>query len=346
MPEKMRAVVKTEPGPGAALITVEIPQIGPKDVLVRVRATAICGTDAHIYQWNQWAQDRIKPPLIMGHEFEGEIVALGEEVETLKVGDSVSAETHIVCGVCYQCRTGQSHVCQNYSIIGVDRSGCFAEYVALPAENAWLNPPDLPLEVASIQEPFGNAVHAAFSYPLTAQRVLVTGCGPIGLMAIGIAKTAGAACVYASEVIPYRLDLAHRMGADLVFDATKVDVAKEVWAATDGEGVDLLLEMSGHPSAIHQGLKALRNGGHAALLGIPSQPLEIDLAEEIIFKGITVRGVVGRLIYETWYRTQALLISGTVDVSPIITHRLPLEDFEKGMELMRAGQCGKVVLFP
>lgn len=346
MPDKMTAVVKTEPGPGAALIAVEVPQIGPKDVLVRVRATAICGTDVHIYQWNEWAQGRIKPPLIMGHEFVGEVVALGEEVDTLKVGDSVSAETHVVCGVCYQCRTGQSHVCRNCSIIGVDRPGSFAEYVALPAENAWLNPPDLPLEVASIQEPFGNAVHAAFSYPLTGQRVLITGCGPIGLMAIGIAKAAGAACVYASEVIPYRLDLAHRMGADLVFDATKVDVAEEVWAATDGEGVDILLEMSGHPSAIHQGLKALRNGGHAALLGIPSRPLEIDLAEEIIFKGVTVHGVVGRLMYETWYRIRALLISGAVDVSPIITHRLPLEDFEKGMELMRSGQCGKVVLFP
>lgn len=346
MPKKMKAVVKAEPGPGAELTTVEVPQIGPKDVLVRVRATAICGTDVHIYQWNEWAQGRIKPPLIMGHEFVGEVVALGKEVDTLKVGDSVSAETHVVCGVCYQCRTGQSHVCRNCSIIGVDRPGSFAEYVALPAENAWLNPPDLPLEVASIQEPFGNAVHAAFSYPLTGQRVLITGCGPIGLMAIGIAKAAGAACVYASEVIPYRLGLARCMKADLVFDATKVDVAEEVWASTDGEGVDLLLEMSGHPSAIHQGLKALRNGGHAALLGIPSQPLEIDLAEEIIFKGITVQGVVGRLMYETWYRIRTLLSSGAVDVSPIITHRLLLEDFEKGMELMRSGQCGKVVLFP
>lgn len=346
MPEKMRAVVKTEPGPGAELITVEVPQIGPKDVLVKVRATSICGSDLHIYNWDPWAEGRVKPPLIMGHEFAGEVVTLGEEVDTLKVGDSVSAETHIVCGVCYQCRTGQSHVCRNYSIIGVDRPGSFAEYVALPAGNAWLNPPDLPLEIASIQEPFGNAVHTAFSCPLTGQRVLVTGCGPIGLMAIGIAKAAGAAAVYASEVIPYRLDLARRMRADRVFDATKVDVADEVSAATDGEGVDILLEMSGHPSAIHQGLKALRNGGHAVLLGIPSRPLEIDLAEEIIFKGITLYGVVGRLMYETWYRTQALLCSGAVDVSPIITHRLPLEDFKKGMELMRAGQCGKVVLFP
>lgn len=347
MPKQMKAVVKTEPGPGATLTTVEIPKLGPKEVLVRVRATSICGSDLHIYNWDQWAEGRIKPPLVMGHEFAGEVVALGEEVETLRVGDSVSAETHIVCGVCYQCRTGQSHVCRNCSIIGVDRPGCFAEYIALPAENAWLNPPDLPLEVASIQEPFGNAVHAAFSYPpLTGQRVLITGCGPIGLMAIGIAKAAGAATVYASEVTPYRLDLARRMRADLIFDATKVDVAKEVWAATDGEGVDLLLEMSGNPSAIHQGLKALRNGGYAALLGIPSQPLEIDLAEEIIFKGITVQGVVGRLMYETWYRTRVLLTSGAVDVSPIITHRLPLDDFEKGMELMRSGQCGKVILFP
>jgi threonine 3-dehydrogenase len=346
MPEKMRAVVKTGAGPGAELITVELPQIGPKDVLVRVRATSICGSDLHIYNWDPWAEGRVRPPLIMGHEFAGEVVALGEEVESLKAGDSVSAETHIVCGICYQCRTGQSHVCRNYSIIGVDRAGSFAEYVALPAKNAWLNPLDLPLEVASIQEPFGNAVHAAFSYPLVGQRVLVTGCGPIGLMAIAIAKAAGASAVYASEVIPYRLDLARHMKADLVFDATKVDIAEEVLAATSGEGVDTLLEMSGHPSAIHQGLKALRKGGHAALLGIPFQPFEVDLAEEIIFKGVTVYGVVGRLIYETWYRTRALLASGAVDVSPIITHRLPLEGFEEGMELMRSGQCGKVVLFP
>ncbi len=346
MPEKMKAVSKVQPGPGAELVDIALPSIGSQDLLVKVEATSICGSDLHVYNWDPWAQSRIKPPLVMGHEFAGKVVEVGEDVDTHKVGDSVSAETHIICGRCYQCRTGRSHLCQNYSIIGIDRPGCFAEFVAIPAVNAWQNLPDLPPEVASVQEPFGNAVHTALAWPVTGQRVLITGCGPIGLMAIAICKAAGAAVVYATEVVPYRLKLAQKVGADMVLDATEKDVVREIREATKGEGVDLLLEMSGSASAIHQGLAALRNGGYVALLGIPSQPVELDLAQEVIFKGLTIYGVTGRLMYETWYKTRALLTSGVVSVTPIITHRFPLEEFEKGMELMRKGQCGKVILFP
>jgi threonine 3-dehydrogenase len=346
MSEKMKAVIKGKMAPGAEMAMVDIPQVGPGEVLVKVKATSICGTDLHIYNWDPWARSRIEPPMVFGHEFAGEIVELGEGVTTLEPGDYVSAETHIVCNVCYQCRTGEAHICRDVSIIGVDRPGCFAEYINVPHENVWLNPPDMASEVAAIQEPFGNAVHTALSTDLAARTVLVTGCGPIGLMVIGIARATGAAAVYATEVVPYRLALASRMGADLTLNPTEVDVMKEIMTATDGLGVDILLEMSGNPSAIHEGFAVLRSGGYAALLGLPLKPVELDLNNEIIFKGATVYGVVGRRIWKTWYQTRALLSSGAVDVSRIITHRLPLEEFEKGMELMSTGQCGKVVLFP
>lgn len=346
MPGKMRAVIKAEAAPGAEIAMVDIPQVAPGEVLVKVKATSICGTDVHIYAWDPWARRRIKPPMVFGHEFAGEVVEVGKGVTTLEPGDHISAETHIVCGVCYQCRTGQAHICESVSIVGVDRPGSFAEYVSIPEQNAWLNPPDMPPEVASIQEPFGNAVHSALSTDLAGKTVLVTGCGPIGLMAIGIAKAAGASAVYGTEVVPYRLELASRTGADLVLNPKETDVPREIMTATDGSGVDVLLEMSGSPSAMHEGFAVLRRGGYAALLGIPSEPVELDLTNEVIFKGATVYGVSGRQIWRSWYQTKALLSSGAVDVDPIITHRLPLEDFEKGLELMSRGQCGKVVLRP
>ncbi len=346
MPEKMKAVVKAEAAPGAQLMMVDVPEVGPGEVLVKVKATSICGTDVHIYRWDPWARSRIKPPMVFGHEFAGEIVELGPGVTTLKERDYVSAETHVVCGVCERCRMGQAHICQTVSIIGVDRPGSFAEYVSIPARNAWLNPPDMPAEVASIQEPFGNAVHTALSSDLAGKSVLVTGCGPIGLMAIGVARSSGASAVYGTEVVPYRLKLASRMGADLVLNPRETDVVSQIMTATDSQGIDVLLEMSGNPSALHEGFAVLRSGGYAALLGIPSGPMELDLANEIIFKGAKVYGVTGRHIWRTWYQTRALLSSGAVDVGPIITHRLPLEDFEQGLQLMSAGQCGKVVLDP
>lgn len=346
MPDKMRAVIKAQAAPGAEMAMVDIPSVAPGEILIKVKATSICGTDLHIWRWDPWAQGRIKPPMVFGHELAGEVVQLGEGVTTVELGDYVSAETHVVCHVCHQCRTGQSHICQNVSIIGVDRPGCFAEYISIPQENAWLNPPNMPPDVASIQEPFGNAVHTAHSTDLAGQRVLVTGCGPIGLMAIGIAKAAGAAAVYATEVAPYRLRLTSYMGADLALNPTEVDVVGEIMTATSGLGVDVLLEMSGNPSAIHQGFAVLRSGGYAALLGIPSEPLEMDLANEIVLKGARVYGVAGRLVWKTWHQTRALLSSGAVDVAPLITQRLPLDEYEQGLELMNAGQCGKIVLFP
>ena len=346
MPGKMRAVIKAEAAPGAEMATVDIPQVAPGEVLVKVKATSICGTDVHIYEWDPWARSRIEPPMVFGHEFAGEVVEVGEGVTTLEPGDYVSAETHIVCGICCQCSTGQAHICEGVSIIGVDQAGSFAEYVSIPEENAWLNPPDMPPEVASIQEPFGNAVHTALSTDLAGKTVLVTGCGPIGLMAIGIARAAGAAAVYGTEVVPYRLELAAQMKVDLALNPRDLDVVSEIMTATDGLGVDVLLEMSGNPSAIHEGFTALRGGGYAALLGIPSRPVELDLANEVIFKGATVYGVSGRQVWKDWYQTRALLSSGAVDVGPIITHRLPLEDFEQGLKLMSRGQCGKVVLRP
>lgn len=346
MPGKMRGIVKAEAAPGAEMAMVGMPSLAPGEVLVKVKATSICGTDVHIWEWDPWAQGRIKPPMVFGHEFAGEVVELGEGVTTLEVGDYVSAETHVVCNVCYQCRTGQAHICKDVAIIGVDRPGCFADYVSIPAQNAWLNPPTMPPEVASIQEPFGNAVHTALSTELVGKTVLITGCGPIGLMALGIAKAAGAAAVYGTEVVPYRLELASLLGADLVLNPKEVDVVTEIMTTTHGLGVDVLLEMSGSPSAIHEGFSVLRSGGYAALLGIPPGRVDMDLADEIIFKGATVYGVAGRQVWKTWYQTRALLESGAVDVRPVITHQFPLEEFEKGLQLMSTGQCGKVVLFP
>lgn len=346
IPETMRAVVKARAAAGAELQTVPVPTIGPQDVLVRVRAATICGTDLHIYRWDRWAQSRIKPPLVFGHEFSGDVVAVGSEVESVRVGDFISGETHIVCGRCYQCRTGQYHICRHVQILGVDRPGCFAEYVALPASNAWRNDPALDPAVAAAQEPFGNAVHTALSTDLATKSVLITGCGPIGLFAVGIARAAGASRIFATDVNPQRLEMARMMGATDLLDA-RGDVVGEIMAATQGEGVDVLLEMSGHPAAINQGFEALRYGGYAALLGLPGKPLEhFDLANHIVFKGATVYGVSGRKMYETWYRTRELVTTGRVNIAPIITHRLPLEAFAEAFEMMLRGEAAKVALLP
>jgi threonine 3-dehydrogenase len=346
IPETMRAVVKAHAAAGAELQTVPVPQIGPRDVLVQVRATTICGTDLHIYRWDRWAQSRIRPPMVFGHEFAGDVVAAGDEVTAVRAGDFVSGETHIVCGACYQCRTGQYHICRNVRIIGVDRPGCFAEYVAIPASNAWRNHPGLDPAVAAAQEPFGNAVHTALSTDLATKSVLVTGCGPIGLFAIGIARAAGASRIFATDVNVHRLEMARSMGATNLLDAG-TDVAAEIMQATHGEGVDVLLEMSGHPVAINQGFESLRYGGYAALLGLPGKPLEhFDLANHIVFKGATVYGVSGRKMYETWYQTRELIGGGKVDIAPIITHRLPLESFEEAFEMMIRGEAAKVALLP
>lgn len=346
IPDTMRAVVKARAATGAELQTVPVPHIGPRDVLVKVRATTICGTDLHIYRWDTWAQSRICPPMVFGHEFSGDVVAVGEEVLTVKAGDFVSGETHIVCGHCYPCRTGQYHICRNVKIVGVDRPGCFAEYVLIPASNAWRNDPNLDPAIAAAQEPFGNAVHTALSTDLATKTVLITGCGPIGLFAVGIARAAGASRIFATDVNPARLEMARMMGATDPLDGTG-DVVDEILAATDGEGVDVLLEMSGISAAIKQGFGALRFGGYAALLGLPGKPINnFDLANHIVFKGATVYGVSGRKMYETWYQTRALIGSGKVDIRPIISHRLPLNAFADAFEMMLDGTAAKVALFP
>mgnify|MGYP002153776727 CR=1 FL=1 len=341
----MKAVRKLTPGPGASLVTVPVPEPGPLDVLVKVNATSVCGTDYHIYSWDPWSQGRIKPPLTTGHELAGEVVAVGSQVTTHRVGDFISAETHIVCGHCQQCLTGQYHVCQNTRILGVDTDGAFAQYLSLPASNAWKNDPDLPADVASVQEPLGNAVHTVLSVPITGNVVAVTGCGPIGLMAIAVARLSGATAVFAVDVNDYRLDLARRMGATEVIDGRKEDVVARLRRLSGGGGVDVLLEFSGNPTAINQGLKALRPGGKAAMLGLPSRPLEIDLGNDIVMKGIEVKGIAGRRMYDTWFKVKGLLRGG-LDLRPLITHRLPLEAYEDAMELMRQGNCGKVILYP
>lgn len=346
IPEMMLAVVKAEAAAGAQLQRVPVPTIGSRDVLVKVRATTICGTDLHIYRWDAWAQSRITPPMVFGHEFCGDVVAVGDEVSTIKIGDFVSGETHIVCGHCYPCRTGQFHICRNVKIVGVDRAGCFAEYVAIPAINAWCNDPKLDPAIAAAQEPFGNAVHTALSTDLATKSVLVTGCGPIGLFAIGIARASGARRIFATDINPSRLELAQQMGATDPLNAGD-DVVARIMEATAGGGVDVLLEMSGHPTAINQGFGALRHGGYAALLGLPGRPLaNFDLANHVVFKGATIYGVSGRKMYETWYQTQALIEGGKVDIAPIISHRLPLEQFEQAFEMMLAGEAAKVALFP
>ncbi len=346
MPETMRGLVKASGAPGLEMSKIPVPKVGSHEVLVKIRATSICGTDLHIYRWDPWAASRLHPPLVVGHECCGEVVEVGAEVDQVRVGDFVSLESHVVCGRCDMCLTGRGHLCRNTLILGVDRDGCFADYVCVPAVNAWVDPADMPAEIATLQENFGNAVHTAFTADVRSRKVLVTGCGPVGLMAIAVAKAIGARAVYATDVSSYRLRLAERMGADLAVNAAETNVVDEILRATDGEGADVLLEMSGAQSALRDGFALLKPGGEAALLGLPGHPIEFDLDRLLIFKGVTVRGVIGRRLWETWYQSRGLLRSGAVDLRPVVTHHFPLDRFADAFELMASGNCGKVVLYP
>ncbi len=346
LPTRMKAIVKPRPGPGLELMEVDVPPIGPSDVLIRVQAASICGTDLHIYRWDPWAESRINPPLIVGHEFCGTVVAKGSEVHHLEVGAYVSAESHIVCGTCAYCRTGRGHLCPNTQIIGVDVDGAWAEYVAIPAVNAWINPPDLPPHVATLEENFGNAVHTAFAIDLRARKVLVTGCGPVGIMAIAVARAIGARAVYATDISDYRLALARKMGATVTINAAREDVVARILQETEGEGVDAWLEMAGAPQAIEQGFAVLKPGGHVALLGLPSEPMPFDLNNWVIFKGATVHGIIGRRLWETWFQMSGLIRSGAVDLEALVTHRFPMSQFEEALHTMASGESGKVVLLP
>ncbi|MBI2976050.1 MAG: L-threonine 3-dehydrogenase [Chloroflexi bacterium] len=342
----MKAVVKPGPQPGLELTQRPIPEVGPGEVLVKVRAASICGTDLHIYNWDAWAQSRIRPPVIVGHEVCGDVVARGAMVTEPQIGDFVSLESHVICNICQYCRTGRGHICENTRLIGVDRDGGFAEYITIAAQNAWKQPADLPVEIAALQENFGNAVHTAFAADVTAKKVLVTGCGPVGVMAIMVAKAAGARVIYASDVSDYRLNMARAAGADLALNPRRDDVVAMVRQATDGEGVDVLLEMSGAVTAIDQGFTLLKPGGEAALLGVSPGPFTFDWNHHIIFKGARVYGITGRRLWETWYQSRGLVRSGAVNLAPLITHRFKLEEYDKAFETMASGQSGKVVLFP
>ncbi len=342
----MKAVVKTSAAPGAEIREVAVPSPGPGEVLLRVLRAGVCGTDLHIWSWDRWSQGRIRPPVTLGHEFVGEIVERGDGVTTPALGDRVSCESHIVCHHCIACRTGNAHVCENTRILGVDVNGGFAEYVAVPAVNCWRVPAGISLEVAAVMEPCGNAVHTAFSGPLSGCSIAVTGCGPIGLFAIGVARAAGAAHVFASDVSPYRLELARSMHADAVVDVRSESLAERVSQLTNGRMLDGVLEMSGHPSAVRDGLGALRMGGRMSMLGLPTEPFELDWNRLVIFKGITVHGIIGRRMYDTWFQMDQLLGSGRLELKPAITHVMPMERFDEAIGLLRDAKAGKVVLVP
>jgi threonine 3-dehydrogenase len=342
----MLAVVKAQAAPGADVRDVKVPEIGLTDVLVRVKVASVCGTDLHIYNWDPWAQHRIHLPLIPGHEFCGEVAAIGAEVTTVKEGDFVSAEMHVNCGKCYQCRTGEGHICQHVKIIGVDADGAFAEYVRIPESNIWKLDPAIPHEYASILDPLGNAVHTVLAGEIAAKTVAITGCGPIGLFAIAVARAVGATTVFAIEVNAYRRRIAGQMKADYVLDPTRDNVKQIVFDHTDGMGVDVVLEMAGHPDAVRTAFDIVRRGGRISLLGLTSRPVSLNFSEDIIFKGITIQGINGRRMYQTWYQMQALLKAGKLDLHPVITDRLSMKDFSKGMERLRTGEASKILLYP
>jgi threonine 3-dehydrogenase len=346
IPLKMKALRKTSPVPGAAIEPIAVPSIGPNDVLVRVRAASICGTDLHIYEWDRWSASRIHPPMTFGHEFCGTVESVGEEVIGIAPGDFVTAEMHVACGRCRQCRVGQAHVCQNLSIIGIDRDGCFAEFVRIPAANIWKIDPEIPQHYGAILDPLGNAVHTVLSGEIAGQTVAVTGCGPIGLMSIAVAKACGAAAIFATEVNPQRRAMALTMGAAEAFDPASGDVVERIRAATEGAGVDVLLEMSGNPQAIQSGLAMLRSGGRASLLGIPSEQVSLDLVDDVIIKGITIHGIFGRRMYQTWVQMTALLKEKRLNLDPLFQERIPLERFADAFSMLQKGLPGKVILCP
>ncbi len=346
MADTMMAVVKPKSAPGADIREVKIPKFGRTDVLVKVKVASVCGTDLHIYNWDKWAQHRIHPPLIPGHEFCGTVFAVGDEVTSVKEGDFVSAEMHVNCGKCLQCRTGEAHICQHVKIIGVDADGAFAEYVCIPESNIWKLDPEIPQEYASILDPLGNAVHTVLAGDIAAKTVAITGCGPIGLFAIAVARACGATKVFAIEVNDYRRRVAKKMKADLVLDPSTQDVRTIVMDETGGVGVDVVCEMAGHPDAIRTGFDIVRRGGRVSLLGLTSKPISLNFSEDIIFKGITIQGINGRRMYQTWYQMTALLKAGKLDLHPVITDRLPMSDFSKGMHRLKTGEASKILLYP
>ncbi|WP_355661610.1 L-threonine 3-dehydrogenase [Halomonas salifodinae] len=338
----MKALVKREAAPGLWLEEVPEPQVGINDVLIRVKRTAICGTDMHIYNWDAWAQQTIPTPMVVGHEFVGEIVEVGSNVNDFKPGQLVSGEGHVVCGRCRNCLAGRRHLCAHTSGIGVNRPGAFAEYLALPMSNVWEHRPGIDLDVAALFDPFGNAVHTALQFELLGEDVLITGAGPIGAMAAAVCRHAGARHVVVTDLNPERLALAKRLGATRTVDVRKETLAEVQRDLGMAEGFDVGLEMSGSPEAFRDLLANLCHGGKVAMLGIPSEETAIDW-NTVIFNMLTIKGIYGREMYETWYKMSVMIESG-LDISPVITHRLPYREFQQGFDAMLDGSAGKVVL--
>lgn len=351
MPDSMLALRKAGPGPGAELQEIPVPRPGPGEALVKMEAASICGTDLHILEWNTWAAGRLQHlPLTFGHEVAGRVTEVGPEVHHVQPGTFVSIEGHLFCGHCAPCRTGRTHICQNMRILGVDVDGAFAQYVLAPAQNLWEVDRRISTEVASIHDPFGNAVHTVYGpdegTEVGTNTVAVLGCGPIGLFAIGVARALGAAQVIAVEPNEFRRSLAKDMGADHLVDPTTEDPVAVVLEATGGSGAEVVCEMSGIPSVIDQGTRMLAHGGRMSLLGLPNGPVGLDVTDQVIFKEARLVGVTGREIFRTWRQMSTLLGSGMVDAGPVITHRFPLERFEEAFEAMRSGRSGKVILLP
>jgi threonine 3-dehydrogenase len=338
----VKALYKATAAPGFEFTDRPEPEAGPGQVKIRVLRTGICGTDLHIEAWDPWAADAVNAPLVVGHEFCGEVVAVGPGVRDVRVGDQVSGEGHIVCGTCRNCRAGRRHMCIRTSGIGVHRDGAFAEYVVLPESNVWVHHPNVDPDLGAIFDPFGNAVHTALSFPLVGEDVLITGAGPIGLMAAEVARHVGARFVVITDVSEYRLGLARSMGADLALDVSRESIADAQRRLGMVEGFDVALEMSGHPTALPDVLANLNHGGRVAMLGLPSAPIEIDWAK-VVTHMITIKGIYGREMYETWYAMSAMLRSG-LDISRVITHRFPAGDWAEAFAIARSGQCGKVVM--
>lgn len=341
---KMKAYVKQDRKPGFTLVEKELDtNLKPNDVLIKVISASLCGTDVHIYNWDKWAQERVNPPLTIGHEFSGEVVKIGDSVSRVKEGDIVASETHIVCGKCEFCRKGMGHICINTKIIGVDVDGAFAEYIIMPEDNLYVDKSGLDPKYLSVLEPLGNAVHTAFHFSPLLKTVAVVGCGPIGLMTVDILKAAGARKIIAIETVKERLSIAKELGADVTIDATKEDVVKRVFEETDNKGVDLVLELSGNKYAMRQAISYVKLGGALSLLGIFDADADIDL-NEVVFKGLSLYGVTGRKMYESWDQIEALLESKQLNLDKVVTHELPFDRIDEAFEIMKNKACGKIIL--
>lgn len=340
--QTMKALAKLKAEPGIWMTEVPVPEVGHNDLLIKIHKTAICGTDLHIYKWDEWSQNTIPVPMVVGHEYAGEVVAIGQEVRGFNIGDRVSGEGHITCGHCRNCRAGRRHLCRNTTGVGVNRPGCFAEYLVIPAYNAFKLPDDISDDLASIFDPFGNAVHTALSFDLVGEDVLITGAGPIGIMAAAVARHCGARHVVITDVNPYRLNLAEQMGATRAVNVSEQSLDDVMAELGMSEGFDVGLEMSGVPAAFSDLLAKMNHGGKVALLGIPPSEMPIDW-NQVIFKGLTIKGIYGREMFETWYKMASLVQSG-LDLSPMLTHHYSVDDFQQGFDAMLSGQCGKVIL--